>query len=427
MNKTLDCKINSAKVGKPNKLIFHTLAQFLKASKQHNCSTIINFDLNSYKGTPVVFLSAHAQRTDFSYLCETILPFYPCAVVGYLNIMSKSRYFLMGKLNVISKKLYEPDYLAVAKIMRAIKDGRSILLFPEGIQSTSGSNQPINPTTIKLLKKLGVPVISIHSCGAYLTLPRFATAPRIGKITYTYDLLFSAQQVKDYSAEKMYEMVKEKLKFNDFEYNKTARIKYIGKEPNAKGVTKILYKCPCCGEEFTLSEYGENVKCSNCGYGVNINEYYDLTPLKPNDFVFNDIDKWYKWQRKEVRKEVLQENFLMSTPCILKTSDKYRLHTKPLHKVGEGEITLNHSGFYYKGTKDGQPFQFFCEISAIPSAPFGPGVDFDIYYEDEYYCIEPNQNKIQVVKWMLACEELHNLIDEKWEKVSDDVYAYSAE
>ena len=33
-----------------------------------------------------------------------------------------------------------------------------------------------------------------------------------------------------------------KSKYNDFEYNKKARNKYIGKKPNAYGIDKILYK-----------------------------------------------------------------------------------------------------------------------------------------------------------------------------------------
>ena len=46
----------------------------------------------------------------------------------------------------------------------------------------------------------------------------------------------------------------------------------------------------------------------------------------------------------------------------------------------------------------------------------------DLYYKNDYYSFTLLENKELMVKWMLAAEEIHNLYDLAWQKVSDEVY-----
>ena len=46
----------------------------------------------------------------------------------------------------------------------------------------------------------------------------------------------------------------------------------------------------------------------------------------------------------------------------------------------------------------------------------------DLYYKNEYYSFKLKENKKLMTKWMLAAEEIHNLYDHAWKRVSDEVY-----
>jgi hypothetical protein len=91
-------------------------------------------------------------------------------VAGYQNFFSsKTNYFGMTQMNAIPKLLYQPDTSCTRKMLKVIKSGGSLALFPEGIQSISGSTHPINPATCKFIKKAGVLVILANSQGSYLS------------------------------------------------------------------------------------------------------------------------------------------------------------------------------------------------------------------------------------------------------------------
>ena len=69
----------------------------------------------------------------------------------------------MTQMNAIPKLLYQPDTSCTRKMLKVIKSGGSLALFPEGIQSISGSTHPINPATCKFIKKAGLPVVFAYN------------------------------------------------------------------------------------------------------------------------------------------------------------------------------------------------------------------------------------------------------------------------
>ena len=81
------------------------------------------------------------KRTDVHVLC------------GMQNVFQKYFYTLLKHLGVIAKYLYQPDMLAIKQMRQVVDFGGSLAIFPEGIQSTSGSTHPINPTTFKYVFK----------------------------------------------------------------------------------------------------------------------------------------------------------------------------------------------------------------------------------------------------------------------------------
>ena len=88
--------------------------------------------------------------------------------------------------------------------------------------------------------------------GAYLATNRYSPDRKKGYIGIDYSLLFTPEMLEELSEEQIYAKLLEKINYNDFEFNKTARNKYVGKNSNAFGIDKILYKCPNCMAEHKL-------------------------------------------------------------------------------------------------------------------------------------------------------------------------------
>ncbi len=380
------------------------------------------FDKEEMRGKQVILLADHATKDAYKYVLSGYPFVMPNVVIGYQNIFVKGLFSLLLKGGIIPKKLYQADAKAAMDMFKVLKMGGSLCIFPEGIQSTVGSTHPIFTGTAKLLKKAGVPVVLCKSYGAYLVKPRYKKRENKGRQEYRYEILFTEEELKRLSIEEIDERLLKRFSYNDFEWNKTAREKYVGKEPLAKGIESILYRCPKCGGEFTVKTVGEEIVCGACGNTVVLNEYYDLAPKTAADYLpYASIDEWFLHQRKLVGEEV-KEKFCYEYECEAYDVHTDKLSTSPYYVCGEGVITLTNEGVRYKGTRHGENVDLFFDMKGIPSFVFTPNQDNDLYYENIYYSFRPKTDRAKVVKYMLLTEEAHRLVSEAWDKISRDAY-----
>ncbi len=421
-------KLISRKIKKPNGFLASIFFFVLnKISKKNKVEYHYGFDLKSIKNKSVVLLSTHASRLEFVYALNGFKEKNVNVVCGYQNIMKKYLYGILSELGVISKYLYQPDFMCTKSMYSVLKRGGNLALFPEGIQSISGSTHPINPATGKFLKRSASTIVLCKSEGAYLCQNRFSKDVKKGKIDFYYDILFTPDDLKNMTEEEIYDKLLQKFKYNEFKTNKIRRYKYVGKRPNVDGLDKIIYKCPHCGSEFKFKIEGENMACTDCGYTVSVNEYYDVTIKSGHKLYFDDVDTWFKWQRSEVKKE-LAEGF---TPLEM-TGGLYKLKTDKLFKhpknkkiLTRGKIILSKEGLKIigdnlKGDFLGVDYDF--SAKEVYSLTFSLSGFLEFYYENEYYLIYPDGDLNKMVKWTVCSEEIHNLYDPKWAQSSKDVY-----
>ncbi len=318
-----------------------------------------DYDPKTIQNQPTVLLSSHASRLEFIYTIYGFGRRDVNVVCGYQNILKKGLYRLFIAFGAISKYLYQPDFMCVKNMLRVLKRGGAIGLFPEGIQSTSGSTHPINPATAQFIKSCKANVVVCTSRGAYLTTNRYSSDRKKGYIGIDYKLLFTPEMLEELTKEQIYERLLENIRYNDFEFNKAARHKYVGKLPNATGLDKILYKCPDCKKEYTLYVENDAIKCKDCGFAAQVNEYYDLVKLHGQE-IPEDIDEWFKWQRRCVARDVKNDDFEISLEgslCALKL-DKLRKPPKNREVLSVGKATLTNRGFSFMGELNGQKVDF---------------------------------------------------------------------
>ncbi len=427
MKKQINFKtlLDNREINAPNKFVnwcFHQWCAIV--CRRNNVVHTYDYDRQAIKNQQVIFLSTHSSRNEFFY---TLYGFYRpdlhiiCGMQNFFK--NRNNYNALNAMGVIPKLLFQPDLKGARRMLKVLKQGRSIALFPEGIQSLSGSNHPINPATIKFLKKAGLPIILATTQGAYLTGSRYSKDEKRGKIFVKYKLLFSAEQIQSMTEEQIYQLLLQNFRYNDFEANKVNRIAYKGKKPNSDGLDNILYVCPKCHKKHTLKIDGDAILCSECGYRVIVDEYYDLH--EDNSYLpYNSIDEWFKWQRRLVFKEVRQDGYCMTATgklLVLRT-DCWKKAPKNRQVVFEGQVKLDCTGLTI--TNNLGQSRFF-DIKSLYSLTLVTGKHLEFYYENDYFELYLDIPRTKLVEWTLASEELHNAVDERWYLVSNDAYDYN--
>ncbi|MCG3181006.1 MAG: hypothetical protein BIFFINMI_03373 [Phycisphaerae bacterium] len=76
----------------------------------------------------------------------------------------------------------QADISAIKETLRRLRDGRAVLIFPEGTRSRSARMGPIQPGVAMMARKAAVPVMPVAICGASDAWPRGSLLPRGGEI-----------------------------------------------------------------------------------------------------------------------------------------------------------------------------------------------------------------------------------------------------
>lgn len=134
------------------------------------------------------------------------------------NFMARDTLFLnpffrrlIVALNAFPVKRGAADVGAVKEILRRLRDGKLVVVFPEATRTRDGSIGEINPNSLLIAKKAGVAIVPTVIDGAFEAWPRTQLLPGPGRIYTTYAEAITPQQVTNWSMEKIAETVSERL------------------------------------------------------------------------------------------------------------------------------------------------------------------------------------------------------------------------
>src|SRR5881394_1552424 len=91
--------------------------------------------------------------------------------------------WLLPKLNVIPVNQEGVDRSAIKALIRALKAGNGVLVFPEGSRTLDGNLQPAEPGLGLVIAKTLAPVVPMRIFGAHQALPRSGGRLRFVPIT----------------------------------------------------------------------------------------------------------------------------------------------------------------------------------------------------------------------------------------------------
>ena len=355
---------------------------------------------------PCLILMNHSSFTDMK-LAYGI--FYPkkLGIVTSVDAMTGILGKLMRLLGCTPTHKYITDLTLFKDMEYMLKTNKSsVLMYPEAGYSFDGCATAVPRKMGVLLKRLGVPVVTVITEGAFHRDPLYNMLQiRDVKVGAHVKCIATAEEVKAKSVDELDALIAEAFSFDNFAWQRDNKVS-IDEPFRADGLHRILYKCPHCGAENQMEGKGIHLTCHACNTQWTMDEYGQLS-AKDADPVYPHIPDWYRWQRDCVRKELEEGTYLLDTDVDIAV----QVNLDGVCMIGEGHLTHDLNGFRLTGG-DGK-------LNYSQSPVHSHTLYSDYYWyeigdvigigdnEFSYFCF-PKKN-VSVTKARLATEELYKM------------------
>ena len=358
------------------------------------------------KDEPCLILMNHSSFIDLEIASKIIFPKRYRIVTTSDSFVGPLMRWLMPLLGCIPTRKFVSDVTLIRDMEYMLKEkNTSVLMYPEASYSFDGTATPLPRKMGVLLKKLGVPVVTVITQGAFARQPLYnCLKKRKVQVRADVKCLFTAEDLKTMTVAKLDEKLDEAFSFDNFRWQQENKV-VIDEPDRADGLNRILYKCPHCNAEGKTEGKGTKLLCHNCGAEYELTE---LGYLKADNAAFTHIPDWYRWERDQVRKELEEGTYQLDVDVTIGMMVNY----DAIYMVGEGHLTHSVDGFHLTGC-DGK-----LDYTQGPLACYGLYSDYYWYEIADvicignrdalYYCFPTGTGDV-VAKTRLAAEELYKM------------------
>ena len=280
------------------------------------------------KDGPYIIMSNHCTEVDMVILVRAIKP-HQYFVCGEHLLRSKVGPTLTRLYNPIGEFKGAAATKTVSEMLRRIKAGANIMIFPEGSRSFNGETLHLPVSTGKLVKLARTGLVTYRIHGGYFVAPRWAYKFRNGKMDGEVVHVYSKQEIAAMTAEEVNNHINEDIYENAYELQRK-RMDVYDCDALAEGIENYLIICPKCGGYDTFQSKGDKFWCTKCG----VQETYDKYGFLHGDIEYDSVYDWGKWIEKRFDEDMAPK----SNDELLFTEDEIELYkVTPDHQ----QISLN--------------------------------------------------------------------------------------
>ena len=368
------------------------------------------------KDQPCLILMNHSSFTDMK-LAYGI--FYPrkMGIVTSVDAMTGILGKLMRLLGCTPTHKFVTDMSLIRDIEYMLKENKtSVLMYPEAGYSFDGRATTMPRGLGILMKRLGVPVVTVITQGAFHRDPLYNMLQiRDVKVSAHVKCIATPEELKEKSVAELDTLLEESFSFDNFAWQRDNKIS-IDVPFRADGLHRILYKCPHCGVENRMEGKGIHLNCHACGKQWTMDEYGQLAADDGNT-EYAHIPDWYQWQRDCVREELENGTYHLDADVEI----AIQVNLDGVCMIGDGHLTHSSEGFRLLGA-DGA-------LDYSQSATFSHTLYSDYYWyeigdvigigdnEFSYFCFP--KGEVSVTKARLATEELYKLLKARRRKKAE--------
>ena len=214
-----------------------------------------------------------------------------------LGWISKLLVFLVAPIPRVKSST---DWKTVSSIIKLIREGHNICIFPEGNMTFSGETEELHATTAKLIKHTGAGLITYRMEGGYLSQPRWSKSLRRGAMTGYPVHVYTPEEIESLTEEELMNRINEDLYTNAYEEQEKRQspIEFRGKQL-AENLETTLYLCPSCEKIGKLTSNDDTLSCT-CGLKLRYTVYGYLESLTHDKEPFNTVLSWFRWQSRRI-------------------------------------------------------------------------------------------------------------------------------
>jgi 1-acyl-sn-glycerol-3-phosphate acyltransferase len=307
---------------------------------------------------------------------------------------------LMGS---IPKTKLMNDSRTVRQIFSVRSSSGVIGIFPEGSRSFDGRSTEVIPAVARLIRKLGIPVISARISGGYLSRPRWARHIRRGRVQIDYRLLFSGPDLCCFSDEQVGARIARAIEFNEMLWQRRRLVAFPGRRP-AEFLERLLFVCPQCRSVSRLESRVDLLTCTACRYEVRINRF-GFFEARRGPLYFEEPSEWNTWQLP-VFEEMLAAADQTSNPLLLEQQTSLLLRgyrERPLRALGLGSASLMRDRIVFLSNVDVRRSFFHTRIQGM-NVQNREKLEF--YYENALYRLDFRNERASPYKWTKTVETL---------------------
>ena len=355
---------------------------------------------------PCLILMNHSSFTDMKLAFGIFYP-QPLGIVTSVDAMSGILGKLMRILGCTPTHKYVTDLSLIRDLEYMLKTNKtSVLMYPEAGYSFDGRATALPRKMGVLMKRLGVPVVTVITQGAFARDPLYNMLQiRDVKVSAHVKCIATAEEVKEKTVAELDALLEESFSFDNFAWQRDNKVS-IDVPFRADGLHRILYKCPHCGAENQMEGKGIHLTCHGCGKRWEMDEYGQLAACQ-GETEYPHIPDWYTWQRECVRKELEEGTYLLDTDVDI----AMQVNLDGVCMIGPGHLRHDENGFRLTGAEGKLDYT---------QSPVASHTLYSDYYwyeigdvigigdnEFSYFCFP--KGDISVTKARLATEELYKM------------------
>ena len=248
---------------------------------------------------PFIILSNHISHLDKNFMM-TALP-HQAYFVATEDIFCNGLVSRLMRLLFDPIPLFKPDLSTapVRNILKRIRGGDSIIMYPEGHHSPDGLTTDIKESVGALVKSARCQLITFRMIGGFFTAPRCCSSYRHGALRGEYVGVYSPEEISKMSAEEITALICRDLHEDAYARQKEEGLIPYKSDRRAEQLEVHYYICPICGAHSQIHSHGNTFHCDACGNHAEVDEYYHLRAVDGSAaFPFDNFTAWADWQRQ---------------------------------------------------------------------------------------------------------------------------------
>lgn len=401
------------KLGLPIRAFWGFMSPFVRIWMKLLMNPTIENTLPADLKPPYLMISNHVTVYD-GLLVVLNSKHLPVLVFDDVQSTDPFKKLLFTEVGVIFKPSGMADALTIRKMVRAKDAGRSLLLYPEGEITWDGDSKPLEMNFARLVRLLRVPVVLAKLKGGYTKQPNWSNVTRKGGCKLEYSLIATPEQVKSMNDEELLDHLRKAHSHKEIDWLASQEGKgFIYSTPApSKGLEHLLFCCPSCGGYNCMTTFDpEAISCSNCGYTAGVSQRLSLFQ-KDSPLVYDDIRKWYSWQKQhwtaEVASRLAKGGAILTAECPLITSTPIA-GGKTRH-IGHGPAVLDADGITYVLNDRTNGRVGIDEIKVSHCIKFSANKDYRLMIrtEDQFLVFQLTEPNLPVLSWEQAIKYIQH-------------------